>query len=97
MKVALAVLVVLIAAGCGGTADRSSSIAAQIGPNAACTQSGYGLIDKASGKKTPIYDCSNNGKAMCVTDSNGIISDQTAIVKLLFASSLSGKPGCLGG
>jgi hypothetical protein len=95
---ALAALAVA-AAGCGASSsDRSSQIAAEIGSGASCTATRYAVIRRAEHTKTRIYDCDSAGKRMCVTEENGIASDQTALVRILFANALSGgKPGCLAG
>ncbi len=85
---------VLALAGCGGSSDRSSAIAAEIGA-VSCTATDYQIINRFDNSKTRIYDCFMHGGEKCVTEANGIASDQTATVKLLFANTLSGgKPAC---
>ena len=91
------VAVAALAAGCGGSGDRSSAIADEIGATS-CTATQYGIVSRIDNSKTQIYDCFLNGDEKCVTEENGIVSDQTAVVKLLFANTLSGgKPDCATG
>lgn len=75
-------------------ADLSGEIAVQTGADS-CDQTGYTIVSKLNGSETPIYDCVIDGKDLCVTEENGVVSDSTATARLLFASVLAGsKPGC---
>lgn len=61
-----------------------------------CDKSSFQEINRLDGSKARIYDCQLNGRQRCVTYVNGIATDQTATVRLLFQSTLgSGKPPCL--
>ena len=89
--------VVMVAAGCGGTSNRAGQVAVDIGATT-CTSSGYGIVSKVDHSKTPIYNCTLHGRDVCVTEENGIAQDSTALVRLLFANTLSGgKPSCVTG
>jgi hypothetical protein len=80
--------------GRGGPADASGDIAYKIGAYS-CDQTGYAIINKLDGSRSTIYDCVVGSKEMCVTEDNGLVSDNTAAARLLFASVLSGgKPTC---
>jgi hypothetical protein len=94
--VCLALLVTLGLTGCGGSSnvDRSDAIAQEIHADE-CVATDYQIIRRTDNSKARIYDCLVNGVEKCVTEENGIASDQTAIVRLLFANALSGgKPVC---
>jgi hypothetical protein len=77
-------------------ADRSAAIQANVGADS-CTISGYFIQSKLDGSKQTIYDClMPSGSYKCVTENGGIDSDSTAVVRLLFANTLSGgKPTCI--
>ena len=80
----------------GGPSDKSSQIAGLIGAEA-CSAEQYEIISKLDHTKTQIYDCVTNGKEMCVTYQNGIASDDTVEVKLLFSNTLGdSRPVCIG-
>lgn len=82
--------------GHSGPADHSSEIQTAIGATS-CSLSGYGIMSKLTGENEPIYDCAMpSGAEKCVTYSGGIATDSTAVVKLLFANTLSGgRPACV--
>jgi len=86
---------VVAVAGCGGgKADESAVIGRQIGGT--CTRSRYQVISHLTNTKETIYNCFNGGGMKCVTYQNGIATDSTALVRLLFANVLgSVKPTCL--
>jgi len=90
-----AVIIGLLAAGCGsGETDRSTAIAQAIHADA-CMATNYEIIYRVTNTKTRIYDCTINGVEKCVVEENGIVNDATAEAKLLFANALSGgKPTC---
>ncbi len=96
IPILLVVGVVFALSRCGGAGDQSAQIAAKIGA-ASCTAESYEVISRLDNSKTRIYDCTLNGKRLCVSEQNGIASDQTAVVRLLFANALgSARPSCLG-
>lgn len=57
----------------------------------------FGMRSRLDGSKQIVYDCvMPSGATKCVTESGGIASDETAVVRLLFSNSLSGgKPTCV--
>jgi hypothetical protein len=79
----------------GGAVDHSTSIATAIGASS-CSASSFEVTSKLDGSKARIYDCvMNDGTEKCVTREGGINQDRTAIVRLLFQSTLSGgRPSC---
>lgn len=90
---AFGVAVAVLATGCGAS-DRSSKIASEIGANA-CTRTPYELKNRLDGSKSTIYDCTLNGRDMCVTEEGGIPRDSTAIVRVVFQGALGGdRPSC---
>jgi len=90
-------LALALVSGCGGSSTSSSDVATAAGAQS-CDQSGYGITSQITNKTQPIFDCSfSDGSAKCVTYANGIASNSTAMVRLLFQNKLgSGKPSCLG-
>lgn len=83
-------------AGCGGTGDQSDSIAQKIGASS-CTAESYEVISRIDNHHSRIYDCVVNGNELCVTEQNGIASNATAEVRLLFSNTLGADvPACLG-
>jgi hypothetical protein len=94
-----AAMVVAVLSGCGsgGSSDQSTAIANQIGGGASCYESQYEITNRIDNSKTPIYVCTAAAaKPICVTYENGIASDVTAEVRLLFANTLgSSKPSCI--
>lgn len=63
-----------------------------------CDNSGYQIVSRLDGSKSTIYDCTTGARTRCVTYENGIATNQTVTVRLLFADTLgSGKPRCIGG
>jgi hypothetical protein len=93
--VVLAVLALTLAA-CGGSSqsDQSAKIGKEIGGD--CTATNYLIVYKAEKRQARIYDCWVNTKRLCVTEENGIPSDQTATARLVYADALGGKkPACL--
>lgn len=91
------VVATLALAGCGsGTpADHSASIADSITARS-CTATGYEITFRTDNSKTRIYDCTMlNGAEKCVVEQNGLVTDETALAKILFQNELSGgKPLC---
>lgn len=78
-------------------ADRSVQIAQEISAES-CTASAFEITSKLDDSKTRIYSCrlASTGAMKCVTEENGLAHDQTVIVRLLFADTLSGgKPDCI--
>lgn len=91
----LSIVLVVGLAACGGASDRSAQIASETGASS-CTATDYQIISRLDNSKARIYDCTINGVDKCVTEQNGIASDETATVKILFANALSGgKPSCI--
>jgi hypothetical protein len=80
----------------GHSGPSPSTVAARIGASS-CDNSGYYVQNKLDGSKAVIFDCTmSNLATKCVTMTNGIASDATAEVRLLFANTLgSTKPSCL--
>jgi hypothetical protein len=62
-----------------------------------CADSGYYITNKLDGSRRTIYDCAmQSGRLRCVTEENGVASDETATVRLLFQNTLgTTKPMCL--
>jgi hypothetical protein len=81
-----------------GPSDHSAAIQSNVGA-LSCSSSGYQILSKINGDKDTIYNCDMpSGTTICVTEANGIDSNVTATVRLLFANTLgSGKPTCIGG
>lgn len=72
------------------------AVAATIGASS-CDNSGYQVLSRFDGSKATIYDCTIGSRMRCVTYENGIATDATETVRLLFANTLgSSKPNCLG-
>lgn len=102
---ALLIAAALVVAGCGGgtpaAAPEVSAVVSSSGA-ASCDDSGFYLIEKATGAHAEIYDChfaaqgSFGANEECVTYTNGVASDATSEVRLVFSTALNGKPPCLG-
>lgn len=76
--------------------DRSAAAAAASGAES-CTASGYAIVSRLTNAKRQIYDCEFRYGPKCVTYEDGVASDSTPEVRLLFSSVLgSSKPLCLG-
>jgi hypothetical protein len=99
MRFAIALVVLLLVvlgAGCGGSGDASSEIAAALGSSASCSKTPYAIVSRFDGSKAWVYSCTDDGgNAKCMTKQNGIVRDITLEARLVFASSYSGKPDCL--
>jgi hypothetical protein len=82
--------------------DSSAEVAALVGADS-CSNSGYGFVSQITNKQTTIYDCAFasvggfKGGMECVTYENGIATNDTDEVKLVFANALNGKPACISG
>lgn len=73
----------------------ASTVATTIGASF-CDKSSYQVINRLDGSKQRIYDCTMGSGSRCVTYSNGVATDQTATVRLLFADTLgTSKPTCI--
>lgn len=96
--IGIAVIVIhFLTSHAGPAPDQSAKVAAQSGADY-CSDTGYAIVSKLSNVKTAIYDCQFAGRSKCVTYENGLTSDQTDVVRLLFTSVLgSSKPSCLTG
>lgn len=95
VAVVIAVAVVVHLQGHAGASP--STVATQIGADY-CDTSGYQVISRLDDSKATIYDCTTGSKTRCVTYENGIATDATETVRVLFADTLgSGKPSCIGG
>jgi hypothetical protein len=83
-----------------GSSEASASKVAQAAGATTCEKSEWGIVSQlAGGKKTRIYNCNfADGSVKCVTYSNGVANDSTAVAHLVFATKLgSGHPSCLDG
>lgn len=75
--------------------DESARVASASGATS-CSATFYAVTNRLDGSKARIYDCFVKGRERCVTYENGIASDSTETVRLVFATTLgSGKPSCL--
>lgn len=78
-----------------GEKDRSSEVAVLAGASS-CSATAYMVTNRVDDSKTRIYDCTISGRLRCVTYENGIANDSTAVVRVLFASTLgASKPSCV--
>jgi hypothetical protein len=71
------------------------TIAAASGASS-CDTTGYYIKSRFDGGKQSIYNCWFGSTIKCVTYSGGIANDETDVVRLLFANTLSaGRPACV--
>ncbi len=82
--------------GSSGPADRSATIESEIGGGATCYATTYEITNRLDGSKARLYDCSGTNKGeICVTETNGIVNDETAAARVLFANTVgSVAPSC---
>lgn len=98
-NIALFGLMAVLLAACGSShgSDQSAQIQAKLGSNATCYESQYQIENRLDGSKQPVYVCETPGsKVICATWSDGIASNVTAEVRILFQSTLGQeKPACV--
>lgn len=73
----------------------AATVAARAGAES-CAATPYGLKNRVDGTTARIYDCTSGGVRRCVTYENGVATDQTAAVRVVYATALGGaRPSCL--
>ena len=87
-----------LVSGCGSGGPSPSDVATAAAATS-CNLSAYAIVSQLTGKQEAIFDCTfPDGSVKCVTYANGIATDSTEAVRLLFANKLGpGRPPCLEG
>jgi len=94
----LGVLAAVLIAGkalAGGSHQLTPVSVATLAGASSCDESGYTVRNRLDGSTQTIYDCLVRQRARCVTVSDGIASDSTLEVRLLFRNTLGAtRPAC---